>query len=201
MTPEPNQTRAFYTSGLHFRDDGDGRTVEGRIVPYNEIATVVEVDDTGKVIKYDEMFLPHSCARMAQGALARNNAHWIKLLLDHDEGFDRWIGGGVMLWEEDDGAYASFRLHRDQNLDKVRSILEDTHSGLSIHFADIKPPREVDGVRQRVQVHIDHVAATPTPAYVGAGITAMRETGEPLIGTPHLDSVRQFLASVKGGER
>lgn len=175
----------------------DGRTIEGRIVPYNEPTEIVELRD-GEVKRYTEMFLPRSCARMAQAAARRSNASFISFVLDHSESFDNRIGHCSMLEERADGAHATFRLYQSRDLEKVQSILRESHDGLSVYFADIKPPRVEDGVTKRVQVHISHVAATPTPAYDNARIMAMRNDVEPVDdGTPNLDEVMAFLESIR----
>lgn len=184
---------------LHVRDDG--RTIEGCIVPYGQVAEVVERDpETGELSRYQEQFLKGSCARMAQGVHRRGNAAFIKLVLDHDDqSFDSWIGHALSLTSEDDGAYASFRLYDGNDLPKVRSMLSESHTGLSINFGDIRPPKLLDGVVSRVQVAIDHVAATPVPVYSGAGITSMRSAdGTDMGSTPLLNDVRAFLAQMKG---
>src|SRR6185436_4352992 len=128
------------------------------------------------------------------------NASFIKFVLDHDEqSFDAWVGHAVDLRSEDDGAYATFRLYEGRDLDKVRSMLQESHTGLSINFGDYRPPKLIDGVVSRVQVAIDHVAATPVPVYAGAGITSMRSAdGTQVDGTPHLNSIRALLTELKG---
>jgi hypothetical protein len=192
-------SRFIGTDRLMLRDDG--RTVEGCIVPYGEVAEVVERDpESGELKRYKEQFLKGSMARMAQGVARRGNASFIKFVLDHDDAnFDSLVGHAVHLRSEDDGAYATFRLYEGRDLEKVRSMLRESHSGLSINFADIRPPKLIDGVVSRVQVVIDHVAGTPVPTYAGAGITSMRSAdGTEMVGTPHLNDVRAFLASLKG---
>lgn len=194
--------RELRLDAWHFREDGDGRTVEGRIVPYMEPAIIVEPNPlTGKLEKYREQFLPGSCARMVQGAKARGSANFIKLLIGHTDSFDTDVGYAQSLREEDDGAYAVFRLHDDPtHLTKVRSMLRESHTGLSLNFADVKEPKVIDGIVSRVQVHVTHVAATPTPAYAGAAILAMREESleeVPTFGTPNLDAVKAWLEDMR----
>lgn len=192
-------TRFIGTEKLMLRDDG--RTVEGRIVPYGEVAEVLEQDsDTGEVMRYREQFLPGSCVRMAQGFGKRGNASPIAFCLEHDESLrDGQIGYCKSLTSEDDGAYATFRLYEDAQLTKWQSMLRESHTGLSVMFADIRPPKVIDGVISRVQVFIRHVAATTIPQYEGAAITAMRSAEEiQLHGTPELDRVKLMLEELKG---
>lgn len=173
----------------------DGRTLDGCIVPYNQVANIVELDDAGEVVRYQEQFLQHSLYNMATGFRARSGKGMnVPLLLDHDESFERLAGFATMLESREDGAYATFRLYDDANIAKVRSILSESHTGLSVKFRDIREPRLIDGVTSRVQVFIAHVAATPTPAYAGAAIGSIRSNGEIVEGpTPALDDVRAWL--------
>ena len=148
----------------------DGRLVRGRIVPFKERALVV---DKGE--RFVEQFLPGCLTRLCQLVSKRGNAGFISLNLDHDESFDRLIGYAATIEQHDDGGWADFKLYRSPDLDKIRSMLEESHGGLSVSFTDVVPPLVIDGVRSRVQVGIHHVAATPFPTYRGAAITAMRD--------------------------
>jgi HK97 family phage prohead protease len=179
----------------------DGRTLHGRIVPYGETAEITEIDEsTNELVRYREQFLPHSLAAMVQGfrarggdATPRSNC-FVPLLLDHRDNFDSMIGQAVELTDDDDGAYATFRLYDDEKLTKIRSVLTESHNGLSVMFRDTRPAKVINGVISRVQVHVAHVAATPRPAYANAGIDSIR-AGEttPVIETPLLNDVRRWL--------
>jgi phage head maturation protease len=177
----------------------DGRTLTGRIVPYNEVADIAEIDNEGNLARYREQFLPHSLAAMVQGFIARGGDAskrsncFVPLLIDHRDNFDSMIGQAVELTDADDGAYATFRLYDDDRMTKIRSVLSESHTGLSVMFRDTRPPKMVNGIVSRVQVHIAHVAATATPAYATAGIDSIRST-EPVYETPRLQSVKEWLA-------
>lgn len=190
-------TRFVGTDRLCLRDDG--RTVEGRIVPYGEVTEIIEEDSvTGELVRYQEQFLPGSLYRQALGIQRRGNGNFIRFVLDHDEQFDTWIGSLTGLESKEDGAWGSFRLYDSKDLLKVQSMLRESHNGLSIGFQDYRPPKVVDGVISRVQVTLRHVAATPVPAYSSAGITSVRnESAEPYCDTPELEKVRQLLESLK----
>lgn len=188
--------RSFQIDGLHLRDDG--RTVEGRIVPFNEIGTVVE-EENGQLVRYDETFLPGSMSKMIGGAKARGgNFGWIGLNLDHDQGLPSRIGYATDVIEATDGAYGTFRLYQGADLDKVRSMLTESHTGLSVEFSDIWKPRNIGGVRARTMVHVSGVAATPVPIYSGAELLSVRSQGDTPAeyGTPALDEVKAFLAGL-----
>lgn len=190
--------RGFPTQSLLLRDDG--RTVDGRIVPYNEIAQVVEMNqETEQLERYEEQFLPGSFARLVAGVQKRGNGAFIPLLLEHEaHNFDAKIGCVRSMEEKEDGCYATFRLYDSKDLQKIQSMLRESHTGLSVSFDDLRPPRNENGVVSRVQVIINHVAATPIPAYAGAGITNLREQPETLGDTPRLNSVREWLKNERG---
>lgn len=179
-------TRSFEVDVLALRDDG--RTVDGRILPYGEVALV---SDGGE--PYRETFLPGALTRMVQTAKRRGNAAWIALSIEHDDGLRSRIGYASELREDDGGGYATFRLYDSDDLTKVRSMLSESHTGLSVGFRDLARPRNVDGVTARVQIHLDHVAATPVPCYVGAGVLSVRSGDGESFPTPQLDDVRAFL--------
>jgi phage head maturation protease len=192
--------KSTFIRSADFELRDDGRTLTGCIVPYNEVANVVEVDnETNQLVRYQETFLRHSLAAMAQGFAARGgkfaNGQFIPLLIDHNDNFDSMVGHATELEDRDDGAYASFRLYNDDRITKIRSVLTESHTGLSISFRDVREPKLVNGIVQRVQVFVSHVAATPSPAYQGAGILALRSNDEIETVTPKLNSVKEWLAA------
>lgn len=195
-----------FIRSVDFSMRDDGRTLHGRIVPYGEVADIAEVDETtNEIVRYREQFLPHSMAAMVQGFIARGgdaskrSQCFVPLLIDHKDNFDSMIGQAIELTDENDGAYATFRLYDDDRMTKIRSVLTESHTGLSVMFRDTRPPKIVDGIVSRVQVHVAHVAATATPAYAMAGIDSIR-SGEIPHETPHLLSVRQWLDEQRKGE-
>jgi phage head maturation protease len=194
ILPKGSGTRFLPSDGFQLRG-ADGRNLEGVIVPYGEVATVVEWDDEAKeFVRYQEQFLHGSLAAMAQGFKARGQLD-MPFLLGHDDDFTHTIGFANGLESRDAGAWASFRIYDDANLVKIQSMLRESHTGLSIAFRDTRAPKLIDGVISRVQVFVGHVAATPTPTYAGAGITALRAQESPQEAPrPVLDSVRQWLA-------
>lgn len=178
----------------HFRDDLG--VVEGRMVPFGERAMVME---DGEV--FWEEFDPGSLNTMCQVAKNRGNAGWISFNLEHDESLGARIGFARSIEQRPDGAWAQFQLYRNNpDLPKVRDMLSESHTGLSVMFADIKPPRLINEVRHRTQVSVSHVAATPMPTYASATITTVRET-EQIVepGTPSLNEWTDWLASLGTG--
>lgn len=195
LLPKGAGTRFFTCESWQLRGE-DGRTLEGCIVPYNQVATVVEPDEaTGKLVRYQEQFLQGSLAAMAQGFKARGLLD-VPLLLGHIDDFQNRIGFATSLDSRDDGAWAGFRIYDDSNLVKIQSMLRESHTGLSIAFKDTRQPKLIEGVVSRVQVFLGHVAATPTPTYTSAGITAMRETTDSQEAPrPLLEGVRAWLTT------
>jgi hypothetical protein len=195
--------RIFGEDVMSIRDDG--RTIEGRIVPYDEIAHVVDIHPIrGKLERYPEQFLAHSFSNAVQYAQRRGNAGFISLNLEHNETIESRIGYAAELDERDDGVYAIFRLYEGRDIEKHRSMLRESHTGLSVKFADVKPPKMLEDVVSHVQVILEHVAATPLPAYASAEILAMRGsdnddqvTTQMEITRPNLENVREWLASMR----
>lgn len=192
--------RAFNLGGFTVPEDDDGRTVVGRIVPYNEIADVVEMNDEGELVKYRETFPPVSLTKMMQGAHARGDDYsFMRFTLDHEDDFGHRIGFAKSVESRDDGAWAWLRLYESDDLPKVRSMLTESHTGLSVEFVATRSRTRDDGVVERLGVHIGTVTATPQPMYAGAKIMALRgedlETMAADIGTPHLDELRTYLAN------
>lgn len=179
------------TTEAHWHVRADENVVEGRIVPFNEPAIVVEEGE-----RYREGFLPGSLTRMEQAVKQRGNASWIAFNLEHDTSLAARIGYARSIVQRDDGAWAEFQLYPGVDLPKVRAMLEGSHTGLSVFFRDVSPPKEADGIRWRTQVHIDHVAATPMPVYSGATITKVRETDALNLATPALDEWTQYVESL-----
>jgi hypothetical protein len=179
----------------------DGREVVGRIVPIGTPAHIREQLADGAVDEYEEVFLPGCTNKIRADARKRNGGHpsWIKLTLDHRRGLDHEIGYCTELVEQADGVDAVFMLHQDPyRLDKIRSMLAESHTGLSIEFVDISKAPPAGPVRERRQILIDCVSATPIPVYSDARILALRSDPQLLASneTPNLDRVRELLNNV-----
>jgi HK97 family phage prohead protease len=193
--PKGSGTRFIPCEEFQLRGE-DGRSLEGMIVPYEQVADVVEQDpETNRLVTYREQFLKGSLAAMAQGFKARGLLD-VPLLIGHSDTFQARIGYATSLHSRSDGAWASFRIYEDSNLVKIQSMLKESHTGLSIAFRDTRAPRLIDGIISRVQVFLGHVAATPVPTYAGAGITAIRSQDDSQEAPrPLLDDVRAWLAT------
>lgn len=160
---------------LELAGDGDGRTLMGRIVPYNVEAIVA---DPPHFRPYRELFQPG--AFKAQTSAANR----VLLNFNHRQGISDVIGHGVSLEEQPDGLYGAFRVLTHGDGDKA---LELVHSGvltgMSTEFA-VRKSRTVDGVVHRLDARVGNVAlcrehgVDQGAAYPGAQVLAVR-TGDP----------------------
>ena len=178
----------------------DGREVVGTIVPFGQVAHVRERTLDG-IDEYDEEFWPGCTAKIRTDAAKRlphRQPSWIRLTLDHERSLDHRIGYCTTITEDDAGVQAVFRLHADPwRLDKIRSMLCESHTGLSVEFADIARKPDTGSLRIRRSIAIDAVSATPIPVYAGARVLAVRSEDVelmPIDTTPNLDAVRAMLA-------
>ena len=165
--------------------DDDTGHVSGLVVPYGTPTHVV--DEEGE---YDEMFTPTSFAGMLQGyAAAPNRVRTVAFQMDHRHELDRQIGYATALESSEDGLFGEFSLYDTADARKVRSMLQTSHTGLSIDFGARSTRTGDGGVRERLGVHLYAVAATPSPAYPSAQILAVRSDPEPArLDTPRLDA-------------
>jgi phage head maturation protease len=194
--------RSITPAELELRDDG--RTVEGLIVPYDEPAPVVDIHpQTGKRQPFTEVFTRGAIARQLQmiDDKLRGRPNYIRLNLDHGEDLPRQIGYARSLTEASDGAHATFGLYDRPDLDLIRSMLKESHDGLSVEFVDHGSSVDGDYVYRR-SVEVRAVAATPMPTYRKAKVLAVREdVGEeppeieelPPLRTPDLDHYREIF--------
>jgi HK97 family phage prohead protease len=162
----------------------DGRTVEGRLVPYGQIAEVFDHEG----VPYRETFV--------RGAFAGacKVPEKIDLRYTHSPALDNVLARGVALEEREDGLYGQFYLY-ESVATRAREVLAGHAKHLSVGFFPIASRRR-GGVVERVKAFLEHVAATPTPAYEGAGVLAIREEeiGEEVpVEAPSLEEVQAWL--------
>lgn len=165
--------RRSFNSALIVQEDttGDGLTVVGRVVPYNEISKPNQ-DAPGAPV-YRERFI--------RGALAGMNGylHRVKLAMEHDSpGYVNTVGKAIGLDERDDGAWVTFRLY-EREAERARDHLQSTHDGLSLEFYALSSWRASDGVLERRRVKVHRVAAVPEAAYRTAKVLALRGQAQP----------------------
>jgi HK97 family phage prohead protease len=169
--------------------EGDGRTLEARIIPYGESATIC---DPPEFVTEQERFAPGAFSRQI------NAAHRVKVWLStmHEQGLRGIVGHGEKLEDREDGVYATFRVHENQDGDKALQMVRDgLLPAMSVEFIDLQSVRR-NGFVERVRAHLDRVSLVQVGAYKGAEVLALRE---PPIELPRLaplpDSLAEDLAA------
>jgi HK97 family phage prohead protease len=148
--------------------EGDGRTLEARIVPYGETATICDPPD---FVVEEERFAPGCADRQIRAA------HRVKMWLTtlHEEGLRGIVGHAEKLEERADGLYATFRVHDNKDGDKALQLVRDgLLPSMSVEFKALQSLRR-NGIVERVRVHIDKSSLVPVGAYANAGVLALRE--------------------------
>jgi HK97 family phage prohead protease len=136
-------------------EDEDGPIIEGRIVPYdNEI----EVDGQR------EAFAP--------GVFEGTDPDTVVLLWQHDTG--QPIGRGSELWEQEDGAYMSFRMASTPRAVEAHTLARDRIArGLSIGFLSEHATRK-GRTRTHRKARLLETSLVTFPAYPSAEVLAVR---------------------------
>ena len=154
-----------------FAVEGDGRTIEARIVPYNTPTQVVDAPHNGGTgIPYVERWVP--------GAFAKQEKAADKVLLnfEHERGLRGVVGHGLALREAPDALYGTFRVHPGPDGDKaLHMVNEGILSGLSIEAMPVKTSRSKEGFVDRIKARLDNVALVRKGAYADALVLAVRE--------------------------
>lgn len=148
-------------------EGGDGRTIDALIAPY-EVAA--EVADPPDFHPYHEMFVRG--AFDSQTRAPDRVKIWLNF--EHDQGLRGIVGHGAALEDRDEGLYGTFRVHQNADGDKALDLVrEGLLTGLSLEFAALRS-RIVNGITERLRVHIDKVSLCRYPAYQGAQVVAVR---------------------------
>lgn len=161
---------------LRFADDGDGRTLEGYAVPWNEPALVA------RPIKGFEEYRRGSLTRSLE-----ESRKPIVLLGGHRE--SEPVGKLVASHDDEYGQHVRFRLLDTRAAkDAAELVREQVWTGLSIGGTAVpsrttvtrRPDGELSIVRS--EIRWDHVGLVRKPAFAGAGVTMLRheELGDEL---------------------
>jgi HK97 family phage prohead protease len=166
MTEQTVLLRAFD----HAKLTGDGRTITGRVVPYNEPARVAD-DPNGPL--YDEMFAPGSFKRAVRSTAAGRR---VDLRYGHSDSVLEVIGPSIELQERNDGLWGSFRaMERSAAAEQALAMIEaELIDGFSVGFVPLRSLNGPRGVVVRAACHLDHVGLVRDPAYKGALIESVR---------------------------
>jgi HK97 family phage prohead protease len=163
--------RCYYPSGLQLRDDGDGRTLVGPVVPWGITARVL---DRGRLV--EETF--------ERGALAGTDPARVPLTATHPRYAGTLpIGVTVELEERQEAAWGAWRVSKTALGDEVLELARDgVPLGLSVGFAEVAGGSRWSPDRRRVvrvRAALDHVAVVRVPAYQGAGVVGVRAHAAP----------------------
>lgn len=150
---------------------GDGRTLEMRVVPFDEIGVAA---DPPKFEPYREQFMPGAFANQERAA------NRILLNFEHIQGLQGVIGHGVSLRQAADGYYGTFRIHETPDGEKALTLLrEKVIEHGSVEFLALRSVRTRDGVVQRVKAHLDKLSLTRRdPVYTKTAVLGLREQPE-----------------------
>lgn len=161
---------------LELRDDGDGRTLHGVLVPYGR-----EV----RVGSYVESF--------AFGAFADTDPAAVPLLALHDHE-SLPVGRAMSLQETPAGLEGALRVSETRAGDEVLTLIRDRAvSGLSIGFTPIQDRWNASRSKvERIKARLREVSVTPFPVYAEAQIAAVRSEEDPP-RTPRLTVARYRL--------
>lgn len=145
----------------------DGRTVEGRCVPYGVVADIWSPEEGHYREQFDLGVFDH----------VTKAPHRVAFRISHADAYANMVGYGTDLEERDDGLYGSFRL-LESDAPKARELIAESYRGLSVGFLPLaRGSVRVGDVLHRVKAHLDHVAAVVegTAAYSDAKVLAMRQ--------------------------
>ncbi len=170
-------------------EDGDGRTIEARIVPYNTPSRVVDKPENGGTgIPYFETWLPGAFGKQAS-ALNRVKV-WLNF--EHEKGLRGIVGHGAQLEDRDDALYGTFRVHENADGDKALQMVRDgLLTGVSLEALPLRSRRVGDTV-ERVRAHLEKVSLCRLGAYADAQVLALRvppDEEEDEAGTPEPEPV------------
>ena len=146
-------------------EEGDGRTLIARMVPYNETARVN--DGAGY---YRERFAPGAFRKQLR-AVHRIKA-WVNYR--HRQGIGDQVGSVVSVDDRADGLYGELRIFKTPAGDTALEMFRSGLDRVSIEFESLRH-RIVDGVTERLDARFLGLALCPEGAYGGAQIVASRE--------------------------
>lgn len=147
-------------------EQGDGRTIFGRAVPYGQVTKAQE--RSGRIVR--EKF-----EYGAFGRSIRERGHKVHLRVEHNA-MSLPIGVAESLEERSDGLHAEFRVSdtSDGN-DALRLVSDGVLDAFSIGFVPIKH-RWDDDVIVRTEASLREVSIVADPAYEGAEVAGVRSS-------------------------
>lgn len=166
MTHRPTEVTAACSLELRVAQTGDGRTLEGIVVPYGE-TTYATADPHG------EAFQRGAFTRTIAAAQDRP----VKLFRNHDH--SRAIGLATG-WDPDHrkGLWGRFTLRdHPETEDVMAEVREGLLDSFSIGFRPVRTERSPSGVRVITEAALAEVSLLALAAYSGARVLATRGPG------------------------
>lgn len=164
---------------------GDGRTVVGVCVPYDD---PTEIREAGR--SFTEVFRRGAFER----TIAERGAAKVKFLAQHDSR-SLPLGRATVLREDATGLYGEFRVSKTQAGDEALELIRDgALDALSIGFTPVRDRWNTGRTLvERVEAKLAEVSAVSFPAYAGAAIVGVRQQDVPPLA---LAAARARLATV-----
>jgi phage head maturation protease len=187
----PIEFRDSSVAGVNFAQ----RVIDLIVVPYEESALV---EYRGEI--WHEMHLRGAY----DGIEKRPNR--VRANRDHDD--KRLVGKAIKFFpSRQEGLVAEVRISQTPLGDETLALANDDVLGVSVGFAARGRDQEFERrtmTRRIKKGFVDHIAFTPTQAYVGASVLAVRSglslptaAELPMLETPGLDELRAWLQKRK----
>lgn len=172
------QIRSF-TPDLEIRSSGDGRTVEGIVVPYGLAKRI----DATLVEQFASGAFDHQAAAVNR----------IKFTRDHQSQGGSIIGRAIEMRNDSRGLYMQFRVSNTERGNETLELLRDgALTDLSVGFHMVSDRRLPNGVVERTKAHLFEVSVVPEGAYgEDALVTAVRAEQS----RTRLNQAQQILAT------
>jgi HK97 family phage prohead protease len=164
---------------LELRDDGDGRTLVGPLLPYGVEARIG----------------PYVVETFERGAFTGTEPGRVPLTATHPrDGGTLPIGVTISLEDRADALWGAWHVSDTALGNEVLALARDrVPLGLSVGFEPQPGGTQWNATRTRVvrtRARMDHVAIVRAPAYPGARVQAVRAALVPATTTPRLDLAR-----------
>ena len=155
-----------FTTDLEVRSDGDGRTIQGIVVPYGQTA---KVSDGGP--SYSERFQRGAFSKYLREKPVDRFA--LRLLSQHDA--NKPLGRAVDMVETDAGLLGSFRVSDTAHgRDQLELVRDGVLGAFSVGFIPMQAKRD-GSITVRTEVALREVSLVTFPAYEGAVVTGLRQ--------------------------
>lgn len=155
--------REFVAADLEVK----GRTVDVRVVPFDEVATVADPPYT---TTYREQWMPGVFDHQL------NAANRIHARYGHSQHVIDVVGHGITLRQEGDGYHVSAKIHETPQGETALELLRDgALPCVSLEAVPVKSMRSVSGIVQRLKANLTGFAFCRQGAFAGAQVLAIRE--------------------------